>query len=314
MVVAVDMERFPRGWFVISASDELAPGAVRPLRYFARDFALFRGEDGRAALLDAFCPHLGAHLGVGGKVEGNTVRCPFHAWRFDVAGRCAEVPYAKKIPPKACVKSWRIDERNGFIFVWHDPDGGEPDYEIPLMPEHGDPGWTEWALSMKTIATHPREIIENVADRAHFSTVHNTKVTEFENEFDGHRAVQRSAGIAYPRAGGTDEFKIVATYHGPGYQVSQMDSKLPNVLVNCHTPIDHGSLHLRFGVKLKKVGPLDKIEGYAATYVDNLALGFGEDVAIWEHKQWRDRPVLCDGDGPITKLRKWYAQFYAPRA
>lgn len=47
-------------------------------------------------------------------------------------------------------------------------------------------------------------------------------------------------------------------------------------------------------------------EYYAATPID----GFLEDVAIWEHKRYLVRPLLCDGDGPIMKLRRWYAQFY----
>jgi 3-ketosteroid 9alpha-monooxygenase subunit A len=33
-------------------------------------------------------------------------------------------------------------------------------------------------------------------------------------------------------------------------------------------------------------------------------------VAIWENKCFRQVPVLCDGDGPIMKLREWYAGFY----
>ena len=54
-------------------------------------------------------------------------------------------------------------------------------------------------------------------------------------------------------------------------------------------------------------------EEFAARYIDNLRQGFLEDVSIWENKVYRDLPVLCDGDGPIGKLRKWYKQFYAPR-
>ena len=43
--------------------------------------------------------------------------------------------------------------------------------------------------------------------------------------------------------------------------------------------------------------------------------GYFEDVAIWENKRWRDRPILADGDGPIGELRSWFAQFFeAPAA
>ena len=73
----------PNGWFIVARSDELAPGEMRPLYAFGRDLVLFRTEGGEARLLDAHCPHLGAHLAVGGRVEGECIRCPFHGWRFD---------------------------------------------------------------------------------------------------------------------------------------------------------------------------------------------------------------------------------------
>jgi hypothetical protein len=45
-------------------------------------------------------------------------------------------------------------------------------------------------------------------------------------------------------------------------------------------------------------------------WIDALQSGYFQDVAIWEHKRWQDEPILCDGDGPIGDLRRWYAQFY----
>ena len=89
-----------------------------------------------------------------------------------------------------------------------------------------------------------------------------------------------------------------------------MESFLPNRLINCHTPIDEHSLHLRFGVMLKKVGDGSRMDRYAQGYVKNLQEGFAQDRQIWEHKCWRDRPALCDGDGQFGALRRWYRQFY----
>ena len=53
----------PNGWFQIAYSDELTPGTVMPLRYFGKDLVAFRTESGQVAVLDAFCPHLGAQIG-----------------------------------------------------------------------------------------------------------------------------------------------------------------------------------------------------------------------------------------------------------
>ena len=48
--------------------------------------------------MDAYCPHLGANLGVGGHVRGNCIECPFHGWQFDgETGKCMKIPYAAKV-------------------------------------------------------------------------------------------------------------------------------------------------------------------------------------------------------------------------
>src|SRR5205807_10497996 len=103
------------GWFVVAFSDEIAVGAILPLRYFGRDLVAFRGEDGRVHLIEAHCAHMGAHLGVGGKVVGCAIQCPFHGWRSAGEGNCVELPYAKKIPPKARQEAWPTLEINGVV-------------------------------------------------------------------------------------------------------------------------------------------------------------------------------------------------------
>src|SRR4051794_19989568 len=114
--------RYPNGWFQVAYAAELPPGGVMPLQYFGRDLVLFRPEragnaEGGAALpppqlIDAHCPHMGAHLGHGGAVVGESIKCPFHAWQFDGSGRCTAIPYAQKVPPKARVGSWTVREVN----------------------------------------------------------------------------------------------------------------------------------------------------------------------------------------------------------
>lgn len=299
---------FPRGWFVVAWASELPAGGVKPLHYFDRHMVLFRTESGKVSVLDAHCPHLGAHLGYGGKVKGEGIVCPFHAWRFDATGRCDEVPYASKIPPRACVSSWSVVERNGAIFVWHDPAGGPPTWEVPTIEAFGSEDWTPWYENQLQVKTHPREIVENVADKAHFPVVHATNVDHFENIYQDHMATQHTVGTASPLKGGTDHFDIVATYHGPAFQISDMKGVLHSRLLLAHTPITANLLDLRFAVSLEKKGP--RTEQFAKFYVENLTLGFHQDIAIWEHKVFRETPRLVDNDGPLGKLRSWYRQFY----
>ena len=62
----IDLPPYPRGWFAVASSDELQPGEVRPIHYFGEELVLFRSRMGTAHVFDAYCPHLGAHLGHGG--------------------------------------------------------------------------------------------------------------------------------------------------------------------------------------------------------------------------------------------------------
>ena len=73
-------------------------------------------------VLDAYCRHMGGDLTMG-TIKGNQVACPFHDWRWGGDGRCAQIPYARRVPPAAQDPVLAHLERNGQLFVWHDPEG-----------------------------------------------------------------------------------------------------------------------------------------------------------------------------------------------
>jgi 3-ketosteroid 9alpha-monooxygenase subunit A len=300
---------FPRGWFAACWSSELGTDGPRPLNYFDQHMVLWRDQDGVAQCIHAFCPHLGANLAIGGQIVEGRIQCPFHAWEFQGDGTCVHIPYIRntmpKVPPQ---RTWPVVEKNGVVFIWHDAFGAAPEWEVPDIEDYGSDQWTPWYENQITVKTHPREIVENVADSAHFPVVHRTMVSKFENIYEDHKATQHTMGTATPPSGGSDTFDIWATYYGPAFQISDMKGYLHSRLFLAHTPISENELHLRFAVSLKRKGP--KTEKFAKYYVENLRLGFHEDIDIWENKLFRERPRLCDGDGPIGKLRLWYSQFY----
>jgi len=76
------------GWYSVARSHELAIGEVKPVKAFDRELVLYRTRSGEAVVQDAFCPHLGAHLGHKGRVVGESIRCPFHGWRYGTDGQC----------------------------------------------------------------------------------------------------------------------------------------------------------------------------------------------------------------------------------
>ena len=79
------------------------PGRVTVSVYYLRwyfaglNLAVFRGEDGRAHVVDAYCPHIGANMAVGGRVSGSCIECPFHGWKFrGDDGKCTHIPTVAK--------------------------------------------------------------------------------------------------------------------------------------------------------------------------------------------------------------------------
>lgn len=90
---------FPNGWFSIAESSEIVSGAAKSISCLGEDFAVFRStKDDQVYVLDAFCPHMGANLGVGGIVRDNCIECPFHQWRFNGQdGKLMEIPYSKSL-------------------------------------------------------------------------------------------------------------------------------------------------------------------------------------------------------------------------
>ena len=268
---------------------------------------LFRTEGGEVALLDAFCPHLGAHLGHGGVVDGDRIRCPFHAWEFDGQGACRNVPYAKKIPPKAKVAPWHCVERNQIIWAWHHSQGAAPTWEIPEVAEVSSDDWTALERHSWTVRTHNQEIGENAVDRAHFRYVHGTtNVPESELKLDGHirRAVQH-VHMSTPRGEVKGQIEVEA--HGMGCTITRFTGICETVLLLSHTPIDGGSVDSRFSFTQREA---DQGSGVAAGVIKEVVRQMDQDIPIWEHKKYLPKPMLCDGDGPIPEYRKWASQFY----
>jgi 3-ketosteroid 9alpha-monooxygenase subunit A len=302
---------FPNGWFQLAWSDEVAPGAVRSLHAFGKKLVLYRAEGGEARVFDAHCPHLGADLGVGGKVEGDSIRCPFHGWRFGEGGRCVEVPYAKRIPPTAALRPWTVREHSGLVMVWHHADGKAPDHDVPVLSEFGDDAWTPYERRHWRIRTHNHEMGENQVDRAHFRFVHGTlEVPECEAEPEGpvFRVYQRSK-MATPR--GPIVGKIDITAYGYGVSLVRFSGIVDTLLIACVTPVDGEDVDVNFAFTVKKLASAEATGGVGKALIADIEKQMREDTPIWENKIYHERPLLCDGDGPIAQYRRWARQFYS---
>jgi 3-ketosteroid 9alpha-monooxygenase subunit A len=302
---------YPRGWFQVAYSSDVAHGAVGPLRYFDQELVLFRTESGVPHVFSAFCAHLGSHLGYGGTVNGNCLRCPFHAWEYDEQGQCASIPYASRIPKGASVQTWPTEERSGIIFAWYDPEFAAPTWSPPELWEFETAGWSDYFRYQRTVRTNIAEVVENIFDLAHGQFVHQNdngnSPPEVTYDFDGHGAtVVFENNLALLGA----KTHHVTTLNELGVNVNRASGVGAKSFFSAYTPIDEDHLDVRFSFLTPLSLPDDPTGAVSRRSAETTVALFEQDIPIWEHKTYRDQPLLCHGDGPIGAYRKWANQFY----
>lgn len=327
---------YPRGWFMIAQKSDLETHKPVPLRFFGHDFTLYRGlATGKVVLLDAYCPHMQTHLGAhnttsyvvldnnGTNIVGDDIVCPYHAWKFGPDGVCKEIPYHDgPIPPAAKVRSWLVEESMGGIWVWHDPEGGEPDYPCPKLPIEDDPDWIHLNYDdLGTLNMHPIEAIDNIADYGHFNPIHGSFVEGFENEFHGHQAIQRMRGphrtLVDPNTGVSSILHTITTYVGPGALQSHMTGMFDSYLVLNHTPVEDGKVQVWHTLYVKAPtgqATIGKVDIVLAKQFQGTSLNaFSQDFEVWSQKAPNVNGMYIPSDGAFIRARAWYKQFYNPR-
>ncbi len=307
------MPAYPNGWFQIAVSSEIAPGELKTIKYFGRELVLFRTQEGKAHVLDAYCPHLGAHLGLG-KVVENTIECRFHRWRYNGDGTVAHVPDATRVP---AVKAtcWNVQERNGIVFLWHHATGEAPTWEIPELGKVGTPAYMDWQVQKYRIRTHCQEIGENVTDKAHFTGLHEMDHPD-ESEYrawpEGHVfCAEQHMKMAKGAMAGI-EVPVSTRTHGPGVAIlTVLVDPVETVSFITQTPIDEESVDAWVNFTLRKQDDPEADQMITEIYKGFLNDQYQDDIPIWETKKYVSRPPLSDFDGPVPLWRKWYRQFYS---
>lgn len=288
----------PNGWFIVAEARQLDPGQHLVLRVFDSDVVLFRGTDGVPHLVDAYCAHLGAHLGVGGRVEDGCIRCPFHGWRYDgESGRCTEIPYGdmEHIPTMAKVRSYPVVERNQMIWAWHHAEGQEPFYDVPEVPEIDDPEWSDYELVEFEVASCCQEMAENNVDFAHFMYVHGSDaIPDDELIIEGTYKKTIAAGGNFVREG-----------FGLGLGVLRVNGF--TTFISSTTPIDAENLLVRWIFVAPKAAGPEAVRMAA----ESFAAGVSQDLPIWENKRYVERPVVTKSEKKLLEQREWAKQFYS---
>ena len=304
---------FPYGWYPALLSSELAIGEVRPLRYFSSDLVIWRGEDGRVRMLDAYCRHLGAHMGHGGRVKGNNLECPFHAWNYNGEGVVETIPYSQSIPPQVkrpCEKQWPVCEANRWIWFWYHPTDSAPRWEVEHVPETTDSSWTDFDIYAWNVYGSIQNMAENGVDTAHFKFIHGTAtVPDYAFEWgDYWRGAKLTMKLGTPQ--GEVDGGIAYKNIGPGQSWTRFTGISETLLIACVTPIekDHVSVRFCFAQPKKQAeGPTARI---AKAIIKDICKQFDQDKIVWDRQKYLPDALVCAGDGPIAQFRRHYAQFY----
>lgn len=315
----------PTGWFQLGWSADIGVGDVKPLTYFGRDLVAYRTEGGELVVLNAYCEHLGAHLGHGGTVRGDDIKCPFHGWQWSPKGKNTCIPYQKATNRVRRIGSWHTAERDGIMYIWHDVNGGEPQYDVPsvfeLFPgggcadeyhEFGEAGRFETPV----LPIHPQYAAENGVDFAHFKYVHRAEEipTVVHREF-GEWDFQTELALNFTRRLPNGESEAIegrtrASLLGLGLGYSHAAGVGRIYALTAVTPVDDENSILRFTAWADKQD--GESEERAAKRQRNAIGQVKADIEIWRYQRYTEPPGLATAEAAgFRDIRQWARRFYA---
>ncbi|KAL1130138.1 hypothetical protein AAG570_013076 [Ranatra chinensis] len=319
---------------MIAESDSIKPGQVIHVIALGENLAVFRTNDGKCHALDAYCPHLGANMAIGGKVNNDCLQCPFHHWRFSGEdGKCVAVPYSQKVPKFAQVKKWLTCEVNDFIFLWYHAEGEEPNWYPEDIPQLKSKKYIYRGRNQFIVNCHVQEVSENGGDLSHFQAVHTASVLSgsdlrfFEKaclHFFRHNWSATWEPSSEPGRHHVGISKLshqitlfgklklatclVDVYqNGPGYVELYFKTSFgPMVLLQTVTPVEP---LLQKIVHRIYCPPLLSLYASFALFAESIMIE--RDIMVWNHKKYIDKPLLVKEDKTLAKHRRWFSQFYS---
>ena len=233
-------------------------------------------------------------------MRGETIECPFHAWRWNADGTCAEIPYAKNFPPKAKetkIFNYPVVEVNGFIWAWHHLHKEEPAWEVPVIEGFNgdDEKWGKVYHYDYNINTVLQEIAENDVDQAHFPKVHGSpSLPETEAITEGIYKKTIAETLMDPSNDSvSEEYKVkdhgmfTTTFTRESWGLGTVGLRMVNlppsggefIMVNASCPVDNSNSILRWSMRVSK----DIEDELGMAIIDGIANGVLDDMPIWDN-------------------------------
>jgi len=170
---------YPQCWYPIALSSELDRGQVVGRDFLGGRVIAYRGANGEATVLSAYCRHLGTDL-THGEVIGDNIRCGFHYWQFGQDGRCAHIPVSDRIPEDSSLFDFPTEESLGLVWAFN---GEEPTYDVPTFPgtdvstleiragEIGDMPFPHWLATANSMDMQHLEVVHGVPNDVDLDTI-----------------------------------------------------------------------------------------------------------------------------------------------
>ena len=319
--------RYPEGWYLVEIARNLPHGGLVQKQWMGQQVVAWRDSAGEVCVSEAYCPHLGSHLGpkAGGCVRNGRLVCPFHGFEYDVTGQCVATPNAP--PPRtARLNVYEARELNGLIFAWWSSVGRDPQWQLPRWP---DEGWQRLAYGTLRFPGHPQETAENSVDISHLQYVHGYASVKQLGDVQVDGAYLRS-DFEFRRqmnlAGVKVLTDVAAKTHvwGLGYSFVEFHERVSGLYLRqwiMSTAIDDTDNQMVIALQVKDWEPGQKwlatllLKGLPSGWLPRFFISrvkhdVRQDISIWANKRYQPLPILSRSDGEIMTYRKYCEQFY----
>jgi len=323
---------FPEGWYFVASRDEIRRRSLVEKTWLGREIVAWCDDRGAVCVADAFCPHMGSHLGprAGGRVRDGCLVCPFHGFVYDASGQCVATPSAPA-PTNARLDVLETQEINGMVFAWWSGIGQPSHWSLPVGTLDED-GWTSVRLHEFRLTTHPEYTTENSVDLAHLSYIHGYfdvrqvgpvtvdgahLVSAFD--FKRERPVMGLGKLRF-------SVSAVTHLHGLGYSfidITEHTIGMRSRMWVLVTPIDGTYMEFVLASQIQEMerpkrlivglGFLPKRTRARVTnwmMLKQQAKDVRQDIDVWNNKCFAPRPILSSADGKIMLFRRFCRQFY----
>jgi nitrite reductase/ring-hydroxylating ferredoxin subunit len=339
---------YPNGWVFLCPSKTVARGKAIPVDVCGKRLVAFRGDkSGVMGVLDAYCSHMGTHLGYGSCVVDDRIECPYHQWQFNKDGMLGSMPYGGQ---HDCgregnnIRSYPVVEKEGMVWAWIHADHAKPDPPSFLhIVQEKDMRFITRIIDDDYLM-HPMEPSHNSTDWYHFSTVHSSLGTHWKSKWkwmdiqqtilptrsavhgsrddDGSEITRKDMLIIDEKIKGVKLLGFqLPTEYAANYSESQVRIYGPRAIsfsikfrglgemnvLMPLTPVAPFVTHVEYWVSAQKGVPW--LLAYLMGHL--LKITVSQDREVWEHRAHKWPRNQVKGDYSFGKYDKWLQYFYS---